>query len=131
MSKPVAAYLVVLILVTLACVLKPQYGEWDMVAYMALVRHDHNPAAVYAELQRSLPSKDYREIIGVGDLPESFPKDPDSVYRRDVATNPEHFFSRCLFMQSSHFISGPCGCFGSWAFPYFPRPMMFRQLHFL
>ena len=83
MKKPAIAYLFLLIATTLVCTLKPIYGVWDEVAYMSLVRQDHNAAAAYAELQRSIPSKDYEGIIGSGSAAGSAPNDDGSVYMQD------------------------------------------------
>lgn len=94
MKKPAIAYLFLLIATTLVCTLKPIYGVWDEVAYMSLVRQDHNAAAAYAELQRSIPSKEYEGLIGMGSVPASAPNDDGSVYMQDMATHPDHFMQQ-------------------------------------
>jgi hypothetical protein len=84
-----SAFLVVL---TLLAYFVPYY-DWDLVAYTgaAIALHERNQSAIqaqaYSALQRELPENDYRDIA-LG-----------SPFRRDVATNPDHFFQQLRFYQ--------------------------------
>jgi len=87
------AFLVFLFLITALCAEFPQYGGWDVAAYMAIVRTDHSHGAVYDELRRSLPAAYYAELVGKSKSPflGTHPGDVGDEYRRDMASNPTHF----------------------------------------
>jgi len=69
-STPARAFFIVLLLlVTTLCAVFPQYGGWDVAAYMAIVRPDHSHDAVYDELQKSLPQSFYADLIGRSEPP--------------------------------------------------------------
>ena len=93
MKKAALVYLAILVMATLACALKP-VSDWDAIPYMGLVRHNHNPAAVYADLKQRVPAQEYAVLTGAGDGNGS-----SNEFKGDIFTHPEHLAEQLPFYK--------------------------------
>lgn len=94
MRKAAVGYIVVLGLAALVCLVRPRSTDWDMVMYLSLVQQKHNPAAAYAELQRSIPHQAYQILTGETGASGQYGTDGKSIYLRDMASSPDHFMQQ-------------------------------------
>jgi hypothetical protein len=93
MYKPAITYFLLLLAATLACALKP-VSEWDEIPYMCLVRHDHNSAAVYADLKQRLSVREYAILTGTGDGHL-----PPNAYKQAMVSQPESLAEQFPFYK--------------------------------